>query len=259
LDLYSATTNLADLNVVVIKVLVGTADQKAKMEQRLELEVARWQHLKHPNVAELLGTARLYPERPFGMVFKWVRNPDLLSYIGEHPEAKPDKAKEIVNGVHYLHDNGVVHGDIRVDNIIITDQGQAQISDFGIAQILDTSSFMTMTQSNIRFTAPELMPTEEVDLLTVRPTSRSDIFSLGMLLLQLFHGPDTLYRRGLPYNHISSCSGYEFGMVRRIHNGQRPLRERYNPMEDKHWNLICLCWDGEPSKRPTIAEVRQAL
>lgn len=72
------------------------------------------------------------------------------------------------------------------DNVNITDEGQAQISDYGIAQILDASSFMKMTQSNIRFTAPELMPADlDVDPLDVYPTFQSDIFSLGMLLLQV--------------------------------------------------------------------------
>jgi serine/threonine protein kinase len=72
------------------------------------------------------------------------------------------------------------------DNVNITDQGQAQISDFGIARILDVESFMKMTQSNIRYTAPELVPADlNVDPVDVRPTFQSDIFSLGMLLLQV--------------------------------------------------------------------------
>jgi len=144
------------------------------------------------------------------------------------------------------------------DNVNITDQGQAQISDFGIARILDVESFMKMTQSNIRYTAPELVPAElNVDLVDVRPTFRSDIFSLGMLLLQvrgrwacvlsvknsqtiflkLFNGSDGKSLKGLPYNHIRASS--ELGMVKRIHDGVRPQRERYNRIDDKYWNLIC--------------------
>jgi len=244
---------------VVIKVLTGTSDQKEEIEQRLKPELARWHNLKHPNVTELLGVARLHPERPLGSVTKRVDNPDLLRYIGIHPELKLDKAKEIVDGIQYLHDQGVIHGDLKVDNVVIANDGQAQISDFGIAQILDPSSFMTLTQCNTRFTAPELMPVKETDLSDVRPTRESDVFSLGMLLLQLFHGPDEKPRRGLPYNHIPSSSGYDIGMVKCIHAGERPQRTRYNQMEDKHWNLMYSCWDSEPSQRPTIAQVRHAL
>lgn len=120
------------------------------------------------------------------------------------------------------------------------------------------------------------MPVKETDPSDVRPTRESDIFSVGMLLLQvcehtntldwtlnayikLFHGPDKMPRRGLPYNHIPSSSGYDIGMVKSIHAGERPRRTRYNQMEDKHWNLIRSCWDGEPSQRPTITQVRHAL
>jgi len=202
---------------------------------------------------------RSYLGRPLGLVSKWVQNPDLLAYLEKHPELKLEKAKEIAEGVEYLHDQGVIHGDLRVGNVIVSDQGQAQISDFGIAQILDSSRFMTMTQSNIRFTAPELIPITEVNPSDGLPTRESDIFSLGMLFLQLFHGQDTEtfkgLSKGLPYNHIL----YDIGLVKHIHKGERPLRKRYHDIEDKHWNLISSCWDGEPSKRPTIAEVRRAL
>lgn len=111
------------------------------------------------------------------------------------------KAQEIADGMQYLHNRGVIHGCLRLvrflfhltgyylivpqDGIIVTDQKQAQISDFGIAQILDSPNFMKMMQNNIRFIAPELMPTKETDLFDVRPTRQSDIFSFGMLLLQV--------------------------------------------------------------------------
>lgn len=121
------------------------------------------------------------------------------------------------------------------------------------------------------------MPADlDVDPLDVHPTFQSDIFSLGMLLLQvcglykcilsvttentvfkLFHGSDGKSLKGLPYNHIRVSS--EIGMVKRIHDGVRPRRKRYNHIDDKHWNLLCLCWAGDPSKRPAIGDVRQAL
>jgi serine/threonine protein kinase len=194
--------------------------------QRLRPKLASWHHLKHPNVTELLGVARLHPERPLGSVTKGGENPNLLTYIGMHPELKLDKvptisqtgraayvllltqAKEIVDGIQYLHDQGAIHGDLRViysfvsvvqnhliisqDNVIIADDGKTQISNVSIAQVLDASSFMTLTQSNIRFAAPELMPVRETELSDVRPTRESDIFSLGILLLRVCESTNTL-------------------------------------------------------------------
>ena len=67
---------------------------------------------------------------------------------------------------------------------MISDHCIAQISDFGIACILDVEGFTTLTQRNVRYTAPELMPISEL-VQDVRPTLQSDIYSLGILFLQV--------------------------------------------------------------------------
>jgi len=100
------------------------------------------------------------------------------------------------------------------------------------------------------------MPVDDVD---VRPTPASDIFSLGMLLLQLFHGPDPDKQRGLPYNHVRFVPRFDTALVTRICKGERPQRSRYNYMEDQHWELITKCWAGEPGNRPSITEVHDSL
>jgi len=245
---------------VVIKVLAGIVDQTEKLEQRLNREIACWRRLKHPNVTELLGIANFLPRRPPGLVSKLVQRPNFLEYIGRHPELKRNKAKEIAAGLNYLHDEGIIHGDIKADNVLISDKMpvQAQITDFGLAQILDVKGFTTMTQRNVRFTAPELMPLDDI---ATRPTRESDIFSLGILLLQLFHGPDQDRQRGLPYNHVlyRDGPGYEFGLMKSIHSGDRPQRSLYNYIEDQHWSLICRCWDGDTAGRPTVSQVQNAL
>ena len=71
------------------------------------------------------------------------------------------------------------------DNVLLSDQGVAQINDFGMSAILDTSGFTTKILRNVRFNAPELMPISE-EASNVLPTFKSDIFSLGILFLQVF-------------------------------------------------------------------------
>jgi len=113
-----------------------------------------------------------------------------------------------------------------------------------------------MVERNARFTAPELM---SLDDSVTRPTRQSDIFSLGILLLQLFHGPDRDRQRRLPYNHVRYRTGYEIGLMRSVRAGDRPRREQYNHIEDQHWTLISWCWDPNPGMRPAIVHVRNAL
>lgn len=160
----------------------------------------------------------------------------------------------------------------------MSDRQQAQLTDFELSRVVDMIGFTTTdnTQRNIRWTAPELMPLD-IDI-NVRPTPESDIFSLGMLLLQvcnsiltlwtisydyvlfkLFHAPDSDKQRRLPYNHIRFVLHFDTALVKRIREGDRPRRERYNFMEDRHWEIISKCWAGEPENRPNIKVIHDSL
>ena len=87
---------------------------------------------------------------------------------------------------HLFAQISYIYFDAFQDNILISDEGVAQITDFGIARILGVQGYTTITNRNVRYAAPELRPiAEEVDQRTVRPTPPSDIYSLGMLLLQV--------------------------------------------------------------------------
>jgi len=256
-----------DLNVAV-KILRGVANQTDMIEKRLNREIACWRRLKHDHVTELLGIAYLNPELPPGLVSKWVLRYDFLKYVGNHPESKRQKAQEIASGLQYLHEKGVVHGDLKADNVVVSDQLKAQITDFGIAQIVDVRGFTTVTERNIRYTAPELMPEasdkldSEASVTTIPPTKRSDIFSLGILFLQLFHwqrNESRLGQKGMPYNHVAFKPFLDVRLMVRIQGGERSRRERYSYIEDRHWNLICKCWASHPDERPTIVEVQNTL
>jgi hypothetical protein len=67
------------------------ANQLLTNKQRLNREIATWRTLIHPNVAELLGIARLWPGCPQGLVSRYVQRHDFLGYIGRHPELKLSK------------------------------------------------------------------------------------------------------------------------------------------------------------------------
>jgi len=246
---------------IVVKLLRGIPAERDTIQRRLNREVATWRSLEHENVAELLGIATLDPELPPGLVSRFVLRHDFLAYIGRRPNEKRQKAQEIARGLEYLHGKNVVHGDLKVNNIMISHDEHAIITDFGISRVLGVKGFTTMCDRNIRFAAPELLPInsgEDDDI--VRPTKQSDIFSMGILLLQLFHGPDKDKRRGQPYNHIlPHLHNGDFPLLGRIHNGERPLRQNYNGMYDQHWALIERCWASNPLSRPPIAEVLESL
>ncbi|KZP12204.1 kinase-like protein [Athelia psychrophila] len=233
--------------------------------QRIRREVVTWRYLKHANVTQFLGVAQMAPNLPLGLVSCFLSRNKFLDYIGRHPELKRQMALDIARGLQYLHSREppVIHGDIKPDNILISDNGAAQLNDFGTSQILDVGGFTTKVPRNMRYTAPELLPITET-LTEPRPTMQSDIFSLGMLFLVLFnHRPNIDLQAGLPYNHVRQVNdngAVEVKLLQRIHAGERPVRARYPVIEDDRiWHLITSCWDGDATQRPIISHVVQTL
>ncbi|KZP25896.1 kinase-like protein [Athelia psychrophila] len=205
------------------------------------------------------------PNRPPGLVSRFLYRNKFLDYIGRHPELKRQMALDIARGLQYLHsrDPPVIHGDIKPDNVLISDNGAAQLNDFGTSQILDVQGFTTKTMRNMRYTAPELLPIAET-LIDPRPTMQSDIFSLGMLFLVFFnHRPNIELQSSIPYNHIrlvNDNGASEVKLLKRIHAGERPMRDRYPGIEgDGIWNTITACWQGHLMQRPNINQVVQML
>jgi serine/threonine protein kinase len=211
---------------------------------RVKREIAVWRSLDHPNVTQLLGIVYLQERRPPCLV-SLLRN-DLLAYIGTHPESKLAIARGVAAGMEYLHSKRVVHGDIKADNILVSEYGIPQINDFDMARILDVEGFSTETCRDARFNAPELLTPG------IPPTFKSDIFSLGILFLQVHDENE------FPYNHIH-WDGDDPQFLDLVRGGGRPIRDRYRAMSDGHWELLCYCWKGNTAERPNISQVVRAL
>ena len=156
------------------------------------------------------------------------------------------------------------------------------INDFGISRIIGVQGFSTILLLDIRYNAPELVPLHDVPNQVITPTTQSDIFSFGILLLQvsfcssmfslsrmfisflqLCHGPDNDTQRGLPYNHIrlttTGSIHRDMKLLRLVHAGERPKRERYLNISDDYWGIMQWCWNGDAAIRPTIMQVMTYL
>ncbi|KZP07047.1 kinase-like protein [Athelia psychrophila] len=243
---------------VAIKILRCTPASREKIEERIRREIITWRTVsRHANVADFLGIHKM-PGRPPSLVSRFVRNSDFLGYISRHPDQKLPKAKDIARGLDHLHGSGVIHGDLKVDNVLVSDSGDAQITDFGISVIPEIQGFTTLVPRNLRYSAPELSPIEfREESSAINPTRESDIFSLGILFLQLFHGAAS----SIPYNHIpyNPRDPSEINLHRHVHRGERPLRHGYNFISDSRWALIEWCWAPDPHVRPRIETVREIM
>ena len=122
-----------------------------------------------------------------------------------------------------------IHFDASQNNILVSEHGVAQITDFGIARILGVRGYTTTVASrNVRYAAPELLPIDtETDIEDARPTTRSDIFSLGILFLQV---------RGCQYpfpsrtdSNIISYYSYSMGLMTTNREGCRTITSATTP------------------------------
>ncbi|KZP18202.1 kinase-like protein [Athelia psychrophila] len=239
---------------------LGSSKETERVTQRFMREIVTWKRVsQHENIADLLGIYRTDHDPPY-LVLPYYGNNKLLAYLAQsHPDMRLILAKEIARGVDVLHGNGVIHGDLKPENIFVSDDGHAKIADFGVSVIPQLAGFTTtsMNPKNVRYSAPELLPLTDIN--PPMPTRQSDIFSLGILFMQLFDGRVDC----LPYNHVPKNvnDGGDTNLLKRIHKpkSDRPRREDHPNISKSRWNVIAACWAADPSARPSIRRVRAWL
>jgi serine/threonine protein kinase len=139
--------------------------------------------LAHPNLVAVYDYSS-GDERPF-LVMQYVEG-DTLAEIGERGERiDPDGlARQLLSALDHMHAAGIVHRDVKPSNVLVTGDGQARLTDFGIAQAEDATRLTQAGQviGSRGYMAPEVEAGK-------RATPRSDLYSSGMVLLD-HAGPD---------------------------------------------------------------------
>ncbi|KEP47618.1 tyrosine kinase family catalytic domain protein, partial [Rhizoctonia solani 123E] len=141
-----------------------------------------WSKCQHPNVMRLIGVVRFRDQ--LAMVSPWLENGDLKSFIRDNPGVdRCALCTQVTDGVAYLHGRGVVHGDLKAANILISHDQTVKITDFGSARLSEYSlQFHTSTKGcgvSPRWTAPEIL--EE----RTKTTIATDVYALGMVRFNL--------------------------------------------------------------------------
>lgn len=156
---------------------------------RREQEVG--QRLVHPNVVRVLRPreqSRVY------LVMEYVEGRSLRALLGDrHPlsvERALDVARQVCDALVYLHEHGVVHRDVKPENLLVTAEGTVKLLDFGIALFEGQRRLTWMGLSNAVGT-PDYMAPEQIR--GRRGDPRTDVYAVGMLLYELL-------TRQLPYD-----------------------------------------------------------
>jgi serine/threonine-protein kinase len=181
-EVYRAT-DLTLGQSVALKFLPEEASQNPRLLERFHGEVRIARLVSHPNVCRVFDIGEVNGTPYLSM--EYVDGEDLASLLTRIGRLPNDKALEIARklcaGLAAAHDRGVIHRDLKPQNIMINKRGEVLIMDFGLAAVAQELSGTEAHSGTPAYMAPEQLRGTSV-------TARSDIYSLGLVLYELFTG-----------------------------------------------------------------------
>jgi serine/threonine-protein kinase len=226
---------------VALKFLPEAATDAATLERfRNEVRIAR--RISHPNVCRVYDIGEA--EHQIFLSMEYIDGEDLGSLLRRIGRISGDKAAEIARkicaGVAAAHAQGVLHRDLKPANIMLNSDGEVLVTDFGLAGV--ASEISDVRSGTPAYMAPEQLTGREV-------TTKSDIYSLGLVLYELFTGKRAF--EGKTYDEILT------DRHDRVPSRPSTLVKDLDPAAER---AILHCLEPSPTDRPSSAlQVAAAL
>ncbi|NXE56119.1 RIPK1 kinase, partial [Casuarius casuarius] len=241
---------------VVLKT-VYTGPQRTEYNASLLEEGRIMRKLQHDRVVKLLGI--ILEDGNYSLVMEYVDRGNLMKALQKLSMPLSVKGRfvlEITEGMLYLHEQGLVHKDLKPENILVDTDFHIKIADLGVASFKNWSRLTkeeTVRQKQIKSTSQTnagtlfYMAPEHLSSLNVKPVEKSDVYSFGIVMWAIFADKE-------PYEHGINEAQICFGII----NGNRPdIKEVITKCPKEIIDLMKQCWEQEPEKRPTFAEICQ--
>ncbi|KAF0374973.1 kinase-like protein [Gigaspora margarita] len=215
-----------------------------KTIQRLVKELKNIQKVcnKHPNIIEFYGVTR---DRGFyNMLLQLANNGDLREYLKikfsklEWTD-KLRMAREISDGLEFLHKNDIIHRDLHSKNILVHD-GKLLIADFGLSKDETSKTSNASVHGMQAYIDPQCF-----ENISYKRSKKSDIYSFGVILWEISSGRP-------PFQSLNP-----YGITIHIFKGNREIPIEGTP--DSYIQLYERCWNYDPNQRPEIEEIQESL
>ncbi|KAF5315565.1 hypothetical protein D9611_004734 [Ephemerocybe angulata] len=217
-------------------------------------EAILWSHLAHDNVLPFYGIHRLEGEAGrICLISPWMENGSIGEYLLRVPTAdRYSLAGGVSRGILYLHAQGIIHGDLKGANILVTQTGRALVGDFGLSFVAENeyiqASSTVAPRGTVRWQAPELF---DPDTEEAKPTKLSDVYSLGCVFYEIFTGR-------IPFYEVLR----ESTVIAFIMSGRQPSKPAPDSEPFSQWGLseslwkLCIqqSWARNPEERPKVSQ-----
>jgi predicted Ser/Thr protein kinase len=222
---------------VALKFLPEAVSDNEGTLTRFKNEVRVARQVSHPNVCRVYDVGEID-----GHVFlsmEYVDGEDLGSLLRRIGRLPSDKALEISRklcaGLAAAHEKGVLHRDLKPSNVMLDSRGQVLLTDFGLAGLADQLSGAEVRNGTPQYMAPEQLSGKEV-------TAKSDIYSLGLVLFEIFSG-----KRPFEANTMAEL------MRAQTDTAPPSLTTLVRDLDPAVERVITRCLDPEPARRPASA------
>ncbi|EEP82631.1 BCK1 protein [Uncinocarpus reesii 1704] len=163
-------------------------DRIKEMVSAMDQEIDTMQHLEHPNIVQYLGCHRT--ELSISIYLEYIPGGSIGSCLRKHGKFEESVVKSLtiqtLRGLSYLHNQGILHRDLKADNILLDLDGTCKISDFGISKKTDNiygNDVTNSMQGSVFWMAPEVVQSQGKGY-----SAKVDIWSLGCVVLEMFAG-----------------------------------------------------------------------
>ena len=246
-DVYKALDHTLN-RYVAVKVLKEELNSDETFVKKFRQEAMAAASLSHPNVVNIFDVGQ--EDSINYIVMELCEGVTLKDYIRRKGKLEIYEtiniAIQIANGIQAAHDRGIIHRDIKPQNVIITTDGKAKVTDFGIAKAVSSQTITASTVGSVHYISPEQARGSYCD-------GRSDIYSLGITIYEMLTGR-------VPFDGDSTVA------VALLHiQGEMIPPSTYEPMIPVSLEKIVMkCTRKKPEERyasalDLIADLRRAL
>ncbi|KAI3717099.1 hypothetical protein L1987_68460 [Smallanthus sonchifolius] len=237
-DLYKGTYCSQEVAIKVLKPECIDADMLREFSQ----EVFIMRKIRHKNVVQFIG-ACTEPSK-LCIVTEFMARGSIYNFL--HKQNGSFKlplllkiAIDISKGMSYLHQNNIIHRDLKTANLLMDEHEVVKVADFGVARVQTQSGVMTAETGTYRWMAPEVIEHRPYD-------HKADVFSFGVVLWELLTGE-------VPYSYLTPLQA----AVGVVQQGLRPtIPKQTHP---KLTELLENCWQQNPTSRPEFTDILDKL